>query len=114
MHDVATATQSDRGRARGAKSSPRTDTDTFASPESTPIDERVVVSPCSGRFAPLPPEMFTAEGEWIEPDQVVAEVRSGSSSVQVRSAFRGWMMGMLAVPGQPVKSGEALFWVRGR
>jgi biotin carboxyl carrier protein len=75
------------------------------------IRERVVVSPCSGRFHPLPPESFTTEGEWVEPGQVLAEVHNGETVVGVRSAFRGWVMGMLALDGQPVKDGDALLWI---
>ena len=85
---------------------------TVSVPEVTMIPERVVVAPCSGRFAPFPPEVFTSEGEWVEPGQPVAEVQRGLEVVEVRSPFRGWMMGMLALPGQPVREGEALFWVR--
>jgi biotin carboxyl carrier protein len=88
---------------------PHTD---VAGPEIMVIPERVVVAPCSGRFLPLPPEVFTSEGEWVEPGQAVAEVHRGPSRVEVRSPFRGWVMGMLALPGQPVREGEALFWVR--
>jgi biotin carboxyl carrier protein len=84
----------------------------LAAPEMTVIPERVVVAPCSGRFYPLPPEVFTSEGEWVEPGQAIAEVANGRSTMAVRSPFRGWMMGMLALPGQPVREGEALFWIR--
>ena len=86
--------------------------ETVAAPEVTTIPERIVVAPCSGRFTPLPPEVFTSEGEWVEPGQPVAEVQCGRETVEVRSPFRGWVMGMLALPGQPVRKGEALFWVR--
>jgi biotin carboxyl carrier protein len=82
--------------------------------EVTHIDEKVIVSPCAGRFFPLPPEVFTTEGEWVEAGQPVGEVQVNEETVVVRSPHRGWMMGMLAVVGQPVRSGEALFWVRGR
>jgi biotin carboxyl carrier protein len=87
-------------------------TEAVSVPEVTMIPERVVVSPCAGRFMPLPPEVFTSEGEWVEPGQPVAEVHNGRGVMEVRSPFRGWMMGMLALPGQPVREGEALFWVR--
>jgi biotin carboxyl carrier protein len=83
----------------------------FATPEVTTISERVIVAPSGGRFSPLPPEVFTSEGEWVEPGQVLAEIENGSSKSPVRSPFRGWMMGMLALDGQPVRSGEALFWI---
>lgn len=81
-------------------------------PDSSPIGERLVIAPCAGRFEPLPPETFTCEGEWVESGQPVAIIRDGTESVEVVSGFRGWMMGMLAFPGQPVHPGEALFWIR--
>jgi len=75
------------------------------------LRERVVVAPAPGRFHPLPPETFTTEGEWVERDQVLARVQNGDEAVDVRSRFRGWVMGMLAIPGQPVREGQALFWL---
>lgn len=83
-----------------------------AAPETTGIAERLVVAPCSGRFVPLPPETFTCEGEWVEPGQALAHVTTNASPQPVVSGFRGWVMGMLAVPGQPVAAGDALFWIR--
>ena len=73
--------------------------------------ERLIVSPSDGRFVPLPAEVFTTEGEWIEAGQAVANVLNGGTPVVVHSHCRGWMMGMLVIPGQPVTKGEALFWV---
>lgn len=81
-------------------------------PDHADMAERVIVSPCAGRFRPLSPEIFTSEGEWVEVGQAVAEVVSGNQAVTVSSSCRGWMMGMLALEGQPVRAGEALFWVR--
>lgn len=75
------------------------------------IRERVVVASATGRFWPLPPEVFTAEGEWVEPGVALAEIKRGDERIPVRSAFRGWVMGMLALPGQPVTEGGALFWI---
>jgi biotin carboxyl carrier protein len=86
----------------------------FAVPETTTMLERVVVAPCAGRFAPMSPEDFSTDGEWVEPGQVLAEIVKAGKREPVRSPFRGWVMGMLALPGQPVHQGEALFWVSGR
>jgi biotin carboxyl carrier protein len=83
----------------------------FVAPEAISIREKVIVSPGTGRFRPLPPETFTSEGEWVETGQIVAEIDSGSTSTPVESPHRGWLMGMLGFPGQPVVRGEALFWV---
>jgi biotin carboxyl carrier protein len=81
-------------------------------PEEVSIRERLVVAPCAGRFEPLPPETFTCEGEWVEPGQALAHVTTNAAPQAVVSRFRGWVMGMLAVPGQPVARGDALFWIR--
>ena len=80
--------------------------------EMTSIQERVVVSPAKGRFIPRPPEVFTTEGEWVEEGQVVAEIVIGDRRVPVVSLFTGWMMGMLAIEGQPVTTGAQLFRIR--
>lgn len=86
--------------------------DVYTSPELIQIRERVVIAPRSGRFVPLPPEIFTTEGEWAQEGQVLAEIQTGAEKVPVVSTFTGWVMGMLAVPGQPVREGDALFWGR--
>lgn len=80
--------------------------------EVTSIPERVVVAPGSGRFHPLPPEVFTSEGEWVRTGQSLAEIRCGSRTIPVESPFEGWVMGMLAIPGQPVAERDPLFWIR--
>jgi biotin carboxyl carrier protein len=79
---------------------------------ATHIGERLVISPCSGRFVPLPPKVFTSEGEWIEEGDAIAEIHTGREVIPVVSIFSGWVMGMLVVPGQPVQSGVALFRIR--
>lgn len=88
----------------------RTDDDIIIDPQLS-LRERLVVSPAAGRFLPLPPQVFATEGEWVEVDQVLAEIDLGGGREPVRSAFRGWLMGMLAIAGQPVRRGDALFWV---
>lgn len=75
------------------------------------IRERLIVAPATGRFRALPPETITTEGEWVEVGQRLAEIHNGPQVVPVTSRFRGWLMGMLAMDGQPIRSGEALFWV---
>lgn len=79
--------------------------------ETNSMRERVVIAPCAGRFVPLPPEIFTTEGEWVEPGTAMAEIRCGDERVPVPSAFRGWVMGVLAREGQPVHRGDPLFWI---
>ncbi len=81
-------------------------------PEMVSMAERLVVAPRTGRFVPLPPETFTTEGEWDFEGQALAEIQNGSDSAPVISLFSGWVMGMLAIPGQPVEVGSPLFRVR--
>lgn len=88
-----------------------TEVERFGS-EVIPLRERLVVAPCPGRFRPLPAEIFTTEGEWVVVGQAVAEIHNGREVVEVCSSFEGWMMGMLAIAGQPVSRGQALFWIR--
>jgi biotin carboxyl carrier protein len=81
--------------------------------EVASLRERLVVSPAPGRFTCLSPDEFHAEGEWVEPGTLLGEVVAQGRRVPVRSPWRGWVMGMLALDNQPVKQGEALFWIRG-
>lgn len=81
-------------------------------PEVLSIAERLVVAPRTGRFLPLPPETFTTEGEWAYEGQVLAQIESGAETVPVVNLFAGWVMGMLAIPGQPVTIGSPLFRIR--
>ena len=76
-----------------------------------PYTERLVVAPCDGRFVPLPSEVFTADGQWVEKGSRLGEIHSHGQRTPVISRFQGWMMGVLAVPGQPVHQGDALFWI---
>ncbi len=76
------------------------------------MQERLVVAHCKGRFYPLPSEALVPEGEWVEAGRKLGEVVNGGEPEPVRSPFAGWLMGMLALPGQPVRQGDALFWIR--
>jgi biotin carboxyl carrier protein len=75
------------------------------------LRERLVVSPSTGRFVPLPPGTITDQGEWVTAGQVLARIDVNGDEVPVVSPFSGWLMGTLALPGAPVVSGEAVFWV---
>lgn len=74
--------------------------------------ERLVVAPALGTFRPLPPETVTAEGEIVEAGQAVGTVDSSGESVPVTSPFHGFLMGMLAQPGERVREGQPIAWLR--
>jgi [acyl-carrier-protein] S-malonyltransferase len=69
------------------------------------VSERMVISPCAGIFEPLD---RMGEGELIEVGALVG--RTGRE--EVRSPFRGWLMGMLAFPGERVQTGQPVAWLR--
>lgn len=73
------------------------------------VSERLVISPCAGVFQPAttggePP----AEGAAVEVGTAVGLV----GEQEVRSPFAGRLMGMLALPGERVQSGQPVAWLR--
>jgi [acyl-carrier-protein] S-malonyltransferase len=82
------------------------------------VSERVVISPCAGVFEPpaspgkAGPDPASdpagREGELIEVGTLLGRV----GREEVRSPFRGWLMGMLAVPGERVQPGQPVAWLR--
>lgn len=87
------------------------DTTTIAG-ERLAVAERVIVSPATGRFSPAQPEVVTAEGELIMEGQTIGVVEGPGVSVAVRSAFRGFLMEMVAADGQRVDEGQRIAWLR--
>jgi multidrug efflux pump subunit AcrA (membrane-fusion protein) len=76
------------------------------------VPERVIVAPAVGVFQPAAPATVTTEGEIVHEGQMVGTVRVGGEDVPVRSAFRGFLMGMLAVSGERVREGQPVAWLR--
>ena len=80
--------------------------------EDLMVLERVVVAPSSGVFTPFAPEVITSEGELVDVGQAIGTVESSGRTVAVRSAFRGFLMGMLAHEGERMREGEPVAWLR--
>ena len=80
--------------------------------ETLDVVERVVLAPATGTFTPRPPETVTAEGEIVRRGQVIATVACSRGEVPVTSAFTGFFMGLLAHPGERVREGEPVAWLR--
>ncbi len=76
------------------------------------LPERFAVSPGHGRFYPAAPSRFTDEGAYVEPGDLLGEVRNGNASIPVRSPFRGWVMAHLAWEGELVTPGQLLLSLR--
>ena len=80
--------------------------------EHLDVLERVVVSPATGTFTAVPPETVTTEGEIVRRGQVVGTINGPGGAVHVESPFTGFLMGILALPGERVREGEPVAWLR--
>lgn len=67
--------------------------------------ERLIVSPGSGVFTPLPE---TVEGHRVAVGDIIGYV----GKAEVRTAFAGELHGMLAFPGERVASSQPIAWLR--
>jgi [acyl-carrier-protein] S-malonyltransferase len=76
------------------------------------LEERFAVSPGHGRFYPTATLRRNDKGPYVEPGDVIGEVRNGGSSIPVRSAFRGWVTTRLAFEGELVTPGQILVGLR--
>src|SRR6266536_2073142 len=76
------------------------------------LPERFAVSPSHGRFYPVALSRFTDEGPYVEPGDLLGEVRNGAASIPVRSPFRGQVMAHLAWEGELVTPGQILLSLR--
>jgi multidrug efflux pump subunit AcrA (membrane-fusion protein) len=76
------------------------------------VPERVIVAPCLGVFEPHEPQTVTTEGELVAEGQSVGVLQVSGERVEVRSPFAGFLMGMLAHPGERVREGQPVAWLR--
>ncbi len=89
--------------------------------EELQVRERVILAPALGVFKPVGPEPadddlregeVVTEGEMITEGQVVGVVEARGTAHPVRSAFTGFLIGMLAHPGERVREGQPVAWLR--
>ena len=80
--------------------------------EELGVPERVILAPALGVFRPSPPEVEAVEGKIVTEGQVVGVVEARGQALPVRSAFTGFLMGMLAHPGERVREGQPVAWLR--
>jgi pyruvate/2-oxoglutarate dehydrogenase complex dihydrolipoamide acyltransferase (E2) component len=76
------------------------------------VPERLVVAPSAGVFQWLPPEASTTEGGLVVSGQPIGVVEGPRTSTQVCSPFAGFLMGMLAEPGERIRAGQPVAWLR--
>jgi len=76
------------------------------------VPERLVVAPSAGVFHRLASETLAAEGELVAPGQPIGVIENSGVSTLVCSSFEGLLMGMLAEPGQRLRAGQPVAWLR--
>ena len=83
-----------------------------ATAEEVHMPERLIAAPAAGVFRAAPPDVVTAEGEIVHAGQVMGAIEVNGGSVNVTSAHTGFLMGLLALPGERVRADQPLAWVR--
>lgn len=96
---------------RSADAGPEADLFTVCA-EEVHVPERLIAAPVAGVFQAAPPEVVTAEGEIVRAGQVVGSIVLTDGAVEVTSAHTGFLMGLLAMPGERVRAEQPLAWVR--
>lgn len=74
------------------------------------VPERVILAPALGVFRPL--DGSEPEGRVVAEGDVVGVVEVGGRQLPVRSAFTGRLVGMMAHPGERVREGQPVAWLR--
>ncbi|MDP8975483.1 MAG: hypothetical protein M3N28_03800 [Actinomycetota bacterium] len=85
--------------------------------EDLEVSERVILAPAMGVFQPVAGEERTVavdgrQEKSVTEGEVVGVVEARGQAVPVRSAFSGFLMGMLAHPGERVREGQPVAWLR--
>jgi biotin carboxyl carrier protein len=76
--------------------------------EQLTVPERMIVAPSVGVFRSVELD----EGSTIEEGDVVGMLDGPGTSSPVRSPFGGTLMGMLAHPGERLREGQPVAWLR--
>lgn len=109
FHAIAVASPDDVDKLLEFLAEGKTTIDPPPGGEHLHVSERLVVSPAAGIFEPAPPsDAAGTEGEVIEVGGLLGHV----AGHEVRSPFRGWVMGMLAHPGERLTPGQPVAWLR--
>lgn len=80
--------------------------------EDPHVTERLIAAPVAGVFTVAPPVVVTSEGEIVQRGQVLGGIQRNSGSVDVTSPHTGFLMGLLALPGEHVRAHQPLAWLR--
>ena len=57
-------------------------------------------------------KLLVAEGDLVDAGEEIGVVEGPGTSMPVRSPFRGMLIGMLAQPGERLREGQPVAWLR--
>jgi biotin carboxyl carrier protein len=72
------------------------------------VPERMIVAPSVGVFRPN----LVGGGDDVDAGEEIGVLEGPGTSVPVRSPFRGRLIGMLAHPGERLREGQPVAWLR--
>jgi biotin carboxyl carrier protein len=72
------------------------------------VPERMIVAPSVGVFRPH----VVADGDVVDAGEEIGVVEGPGVSMPVRSPFRGKLIAMLAHPGERLREGQPVAWLR--
>jgi biotin carboxyl carrier protein len=77
--------------------------------ERLAVPERLIVAPSVGVFRP---RIDTGSGHRIDPGETIGRVEGPGTSVEIRSPFGGDLVDVLARPGERLREGQPVAWLR--
>ena len=72
------------------------------------VPERMIVAPIAGRFCPVE---LTENGD-VHAGQTIGLVEGPGTSTPIASPFAGRMVGVLVHPGERLREGQPIAWLR--
>jgi biotin carboxyl carrier protein len=72
------------------------------------VPERMIVAPSVGVFRPH----LVADGDHVDAGEEIGVLEGPGMSMPVCSPFRGKLIGMLAHPGERLREGQPVAWLR--
>jgi biotin carboxyl carrier protein len=72
------------------------------------VPERMIVAPTVGTFRPVD----VPDGTALEPGDTIGLLEGPGTSTPVSSPFAGRLVGMLVHPGERIREGQPIAWLR--
>ncbi|HEX6310756.1 MAG TPA: biotin/lipoyl-containing protein [Acidimicrobiia bacterium] len=81
-----------------------------ATGEALLVPERMIVAPAVGIFRPA--GAGTVAGALVDEGDPIGVVEGPGTAMPIRSPFAGTLVGMLAHPGERLREGQPVAWLR--